>query len=247
MALKKNKSSLKTYLGFIRYPVPQLWLVRVHREFLPLVKSALYPPLFKEKPLFTSPFAKLFLVAGKKTNNPDILIKRIQAQKAADYVRRLVFCQGKREFLSSHAMMDMGLKCPEPIGYAINLHPFSRLDSLFICGFLPEAVHISQHMRTLSATDRLTYLKMVARDISLMFSHNVLHKDLHLKNILLMPSDPSHLYWIDNDLKKTNRHEIIKRKEAILKRLMANIPFCSDEEKKFFIEELFSSFDSNSL
>ncbi len=236
---------MKTFFRFIRRPFPQIWLVRVHREFLPLVTSALHPPLFEEKPLFTSPFAKLFFVAGEKSNNPDILIKRIQAQKAADYTRRLVFCQGKREFLSSHNMMDMGLKCPDPIGYAINLNPFSRLDSLFICGFLPEAVHISQHMSTLSETDRLTYLKMVARDISLMFSHNVLHKDLHLKNILLMPSDPANIYWIDNDLRKTSRREIMRRKESMLRRLMVNIPFCSDKENKFFIEEIFSSFDSN--
>ncbi|MBN1472474.1 MAG: hypothetical protein JW925_11890 [Syntrophaceae bacterium] len=235
---------MKTFIRFIGYPSPQLWLVRVRKEFQPLMKSILNSTLFEEKPLFISPFANLFFVAGKKSNNPDLLIKRIQAQKAADYVRRLVFCQGRREFLSSHDMMDMGLKCPDPIGYAINLNPFSRLDSLFICGFLPEAVHISQYMLTLSKPDRLMYLKMVARDISLMFSNNVLHKDLHLKNILLMPSDPANIYWIDNDLRKTSRREIMQRKDAMLRRLMFNIPFCSDKEINFFIEELFSSLNA---
>jgi hypothetical protein len=231
---------MKTYFHFIGHPSPQLWLVRVRKEFQPFVQSALNQSLFEEQPRFTTAFAQLFFVAGKEQNASDILIKRIQAQKAADYVRRLVFCQGKREFLSSHDMMELGLKCPDPIGYAINLNPFSRLDSLFICGFLPDAVYISQHLRELSEPDRLMYLKMVARDISLMFFNNVLHKDLHLKNILLMPSDPSHIYWIDNDLRNTSRRKIMKRKEAILHRLMVNIPFCSDKEKRFFTEELFS-------
>ena len=233
---------MKTFFRFIRHPFPQLWLVRVRAEFQSFVQSALNPSLFEQKPLFTTPFAELFFVSGKELNVPDVLIKRIRTQKAADYIRRLVFCQGRREFLSSHDMMVLGLKCPDPIGYAVHLNPFSRFDSLFICKFLPEAVYISQHMRTLSEPERLRCLKMVARDISLMFSHNVLHKDLHLKNILLMSSDPSHIYWIDNDLRKTSRREIINRKEAILKRLMVNISFCSDKEKKFFIDELFSSF-----
>jgi len=240
MGFKKIKPSLKTYLRVLGRSFPQLWLVRVRKEFLPFVQSVLNPSLFEGEPRFTTKFAQLFFAGGKESNRPDILVKRIQAQKAADYVRRLVFCQGKREFLSSHKMMELGLKCPDPVGYAINLNPFSRLDSLFICGFLPDAVHISQYMRTLSEPDRLMYLKMVARDISLMFANNVLHKDLHLKNILLMLSDPSHIYWIDNDLRNTSRSKIMKRKEAIIHRLMVNIPFCSDKEKNFFIEELFS-------
>jgi tRNA A-37 threonylcarbamoyl transferase component Bud32 len=238
---------MKTFLRFIRDPFPQVWLVRVQKEFQSFVQSSFNLSLFKQKPLFTTPFAELFFVSGKKSNSSDVLIKRIRVQKAADYIRRLVFCQGKREFLSSHDMMDMAIKCPNPIGYAFNVNPFSRFDSLFICEFLPEAVYISQHMRTLSESERLMYLKMVARDISLMFSHNMLHKDLHLKNILLMPSDPANIYWIDNDLKKISRREIMQRKEAILHRLMVNIPFCSDKEKKFFTDELFSSFNSNEL
>ena len=234
---------MTTFCRFITHPFPQLWLVRVRKEFQPFVQSALNESLFGKNPRFATAFAQLFFATGAKSNRSDILVKRMQAQKAADYVRRLVFCQGKREFQSSYDMMEMGLKCPTPIGYAINLNPFSRYDSLFICGFLSDAVHISEHIRTLSEADRLTYLKMVTRDISLMFANNVFHKDLHLKNILLCPSDPLHLYWIDNDLRSASRRKMIKFKESLLPRLISNIPFCSDKEKAFFMEELSSLFN----
>lgn len=231
---------MSTFFLLIRQPFPQLWLLRVQKELRPFVQSVLKSSLFKKDPKFTSPFAQLFFAAGTGEKSMDILVKRIQAQKAADYIRRMVFSQGKREFLSSFTLMELGLKCPAPVGYAINLNPFSRDDSLFICGFLPEAVHISHHMRTLSGSDRLKYLEMVAQDICLMFANNLLHKDLHLKNILFCPADPSHIYWIDNDLRKTNKHQIIKRKDEIIHRLLINVPFCSNKEKKFFIDELFS-------
>ena len=231
---------MKTGLLLIRNPSPQFWLLRVRKEFHPFLQTAFNPLLFEKEPLFTTLSAQLFFVAGKKSAGPDILVKRIQAQKAADYVRRLIFCQGRREFFSSIALLQMGLKCPTPLGYAINLIPFSRYDSLLISEFLPDTVPVSQHIAAMSPSERLFCQKRVADDISLMLSHNVFHKDLQLNNILLKSSDGSQLYWIDNDLKNINKTRMQKHPNNFLAEITRNIQFCSEEEKFLFMKELFS-------
>ena len=225
----------------MRAPSPQLWLVRVRKEFEPLVQSALTPSLFETPPLFTTLSARLFFASGNPSAGPDILIKRIRAQKAADYVRRLVWCQGKREFLSSCALIEMGLRCPAPVGYAINIVPSSRFDSLFISAFLPDAIPLSRQIADMKKPDRLAFLKMAARDIGFMFSRRVFHKDLQLNNILLNPADPAQLHWIDNDLKKIGRRRWAKQPKAVLEQITRNVQFCSIDEKDFFIKEIVSS------
>lgn len=231
---------MKTSLIFMRHPSPQLWLVRVRKEFRAIVRHTLEASLFEKKPLFTTLSAQLFFVAGTKSGGPDILIKRIQAQKAADYVRRPVFCQGRREFLSSSALLHMGLKCPAPLGYAVNLISFSRYDSLFISEFLPDTIPVSQHIGTMSKPERLLCLKTVAGEISLMIAHNVFHKDLQLNNTLIKPSDVSHVYWIDNDLKSISRSRMKKNQSNFFSDITRNMQFHSEEEKLFFMKELSS-------
>ncbi len=234
---------MKTGLLLIRHLSPQFWLMRVRKEFHAFLQSALNPLLFKKTPLFTTLSAQLFFVAGEKSAGPDILVKRIQAQKAADYVRRPIFCQGQREFFSSIALLQMGLKCPAPLGYAINLMPFSRFDSLFISEFLPDTIPVSQHIVAMSKSERLRCQKLVANEISLMLSRNVFHKDLQLNNILLRPADPAQLYWIDNDLRSTNKN---RTNNHFLTEITRNIQFCSEEEKFLFMKELSSDLKKNS-
>lgn len=218
-------------------PALQFWFCRVRAEFADQVRGALRGEMFNRPPTFIGKFSDLY--AANLDSPAPLLVKRIRAQKEADYVRRYFRCQGKREFFGSARLLDIRINCPEPIGYAVNLLPWSRADSLFICRFLPHAIKSTQWMRQGPPT-REWVMNAVARDMRRMLENNLFHRDVHTENLLVLPAaDPADaaLYWIDNDIRPFGRTKRPLKREQFLKRWF-EVGYLTPEERAQFAAEL---------
>ena len=229
--------SLRSFFAWQSRPVPQFWLFRVRAEFHEQARGKLRGNLFDRDPTFIGKFSELF--ALETGGSAPLLVKRIRAQKEADYVRRYFRCQGKREFFGSMRLAEIGINCPEPIGYAVSLMPWSRADSLFLCRFLPQAIKSTQWMRQGPPT-REWVMNAVARDMGRMLEHNLFHRDVHTENLLVLPAAETveaALYWIDNDIRPFGRSRRTLKREQFLKRWF-EVGYLTPEEKAQFAAEL---------
>jgi serine/threonine-protein kinase RIO1 len=228
---------LRTFCCFTAKPSLQLWCGRVQNGFYPLLRSAFENGLLNGPPKFTSKFADFFLAEAGDT----LLIKRIQVQKEVDYLRRYFGCQAKREFSGSRKLLAHGLNCPEPIGYAFNLVPFSHFDSVFICRFLPETVPAGELVRNIKATapdvcERV--LRAAAADLATMYRKRLFHKDAHLGNVLVHRSGEGTLHWIDNDVAEVSATEQAKLRDLLLSRWLSKSGAAARERKELFEQAL---------
>jgi len=164
----------------------------------------------------------------------EILVKKIRCQVAADYTRRYVGrSQASREYHASRLLLSLGVRCPEPLAYGINLSPFGPYESLFFCEHLPRHVNAAAFLeRNGDAALRLTLIEAAAKDLARIHAHGYFHRDSHFGNILCDPSNPGVIAWIDNDIRKLrpeDEHVAFERfGKAVRKKIM------TDDEWVFF-------------
>ena len=162
-----------------------------------------------------------------------ICIKKILPQKPADYLRRPVRSQAKREALSTMVMQEMGIKVPVIYGYGINISPFNKYESIL---FMENILNIGTVKNFLiSCSDenkRSKVLASVLNDINTFLKYNQRHKDAHFGNILLLHNLET--VWIDNDVKKISS---VEDRENFLRKFINN-NLLSEKEKQIFIKNI---------
>ncbi|HPV29446.1 MAG TPA: lipopolysaccharide kinase InaA family protein [Deltaproteobacteria bacterium] len=152
---------------------------------------------------FVQRHSDLSILRGEPSGR-EILVKKIRCQVAADYTRRyLGRSQASREYHASRLLHSIGVRCPEPLAYGINLLPFGPYESLFFCEYLSRYVNATTFLeQNADATMRRDLIEAAARDLARIHARGYFHKDSHFGNILCDPSNPGVIAWIDNDLKK---------------------------------------------
>ena len=211
----------RTFLKISRYAIFQVWLIRAEERYAPRLKKKLNPSFWqREQAKAGSNSLRLYLDIDESGRGERLLIKVAKAQKAADFFRRCFRSQGKREFNGSRTLLRLSLKCPEPVGYGINLVPWSRIDSLFISRHLPNAVTARHQLESLKEkADRDRIIEASARDLAVMLKNNLFQRDAHFGNILLDPACMDELYWIDNDLQKISSKDRGRTIDLLMRRI----------------------------
>ena len=119
----------------------------------------------------------------------EILVKKIRCQVAADYTRRYFGrSQASREYHASRTLLSLGVRCPEPLAYGINLSPFGPYESLFFCEYLSRYVNAAAFLAQNGDTAlRLSLLEAAAKDLARIHAQGYFHRDSHFGNILCDP------------------------------------------------------------
>ena len=211
----------RTILQISRYGLLQVWLIRADERYASQLKNKLTPSFWqREQPKAGRNSLRLYLDIDKPGSGERLMIKVAKTQKAADYFRRSFRSQGKREFNGSRTLLRLGLKCPEPVGYGINLVPWSRFDSIFICRHLPDTVTARHQLESLKEkADRERIIEAAARDLAVMLKNNLFQRDAHFGNILLDPAYMDDLYWIDNDLQQISSNDRGRVINSLMRRI----------------------------
>ena len=224
-------TGLSTMVRFIRTPHPQWWVLRVVPEFAGTLAERFGEAFLERSLKFHTRAADLYTTG----TNPNLLVKRIRPQKAADYLRRSFYSQARREHLGSVRMAAAEFSVPESAGYAFNLLPWSGFDSLFFCRFLDQCISAAEFLQTVTdSAARQTVIRAGAHDLALMLRKGLFHKDAHFGNILLHPATPGRLYWIDNDVVPFRPGERARVESVVSNRWMRNSHYLSVEELALF-------------
>ena len=211
----------KVFIKFSHFGLTQVWYIRAEERYVALLKKNINPRFWKSEQSKADNHSLHFPVNFDNLEKRErFLIKVAKAQKPADFFRRGFRSQGKREFDCSRTLIQLSLKCPEPIGYGINLVPWSRIDSLYICRQLPGAVTARNFLENLKDdSKRKRLIEAAARDLALMLENNLIHRDAHFGNILIDPAREDGLYWIDNDLKKISSKDRFRSVDILMSRI----------------------------
>lgn len=226
----------RTFLKISRYGLFQVWLIRADERYAPQLKKKLNSSFWQQEQADAGRNSlRLYLDINESGGGERLQIKVAKAQKVADFFRRCFRGQGKREFNSSRNLLRLGLKCPDPVGYGINLVPWSRFDSIFISRHLSGAVTARHQLKDLKEkADRERLIGAAARDLAVMLKNNLFHRDAHFGNILLDSTRNDGLYWIDNDLQKISSEDRERMIDLLMRRIAT---------KKYASQELILQMD----
>ena len=156
-------------------------------------------------PSYATRYAELYRLPDEPEGKAagGILVKIARVRKPIERVRRLFLSRGKLEFNGSLSLGAIGIQCPEPLGYGVNINPCGKVDSLFMCRHMDRHVMLSQLYQSMESEDqRMGVMAAVCEDIATMMQAGFVHKDAQFENILADPDQPERCIWIDNDLKR---------------------------------------------
>ena len=196
----------------------------LYRQFDP---SAPAPEEFFTKPPIIRQKHSLLFRQG------DYLLKLIAPQKPIDYLRKYYNSQALREKSASQRLVEIGIDTPKAYGFGYSLAPWSGWDSFLIMGWIEHfqtAANIFASEENSGRRNRI--LNTILDDIDRMLQYGLIHKDMHLENILIVEGDK--IVWIDNDISDTTKSE---RTERFLKKFEKNDLF-SDMEKRVIAQQL---------
>ena len=203
--------------------------IRSHLYFFPKLNQKISKDLFFNPThiKFKQKFSEIYL-------EQNILIKMINAQKNADYIRRYFNSQAKREYMGAVKLQNTGINTPDMYGYGFNVNPFQKADSILLMEYIAGESLLSFFQTSTDTIHRKEILKSAAEDLAKMHLNGLHHKDTNLGNIILFKK---RLYWIDNDIMELN-FSTDDRKHIFnaLKRMVGKREYLSNEEISYFID-----------
>ncbi len=182
-------------------------------------------------------FRNLIVKIKDEKLNKDIIIKYFRLTRKYDHFRfRFISSKAKRSLNLAIALLDIGLKTPEPIAVVEKRGRFNKLlFSYYISEFVDYDFNLIDIAKDYDHPKRsllVSLLPKLGKEIRKMHEHGIIHNDLHAGNILVKyENDEPEFYYIDLNRGRVKNSLSIKEKVKDLARLKI-----SDQEKEIFLQ-----------